>query len=237
MSALVRAIPATEALTGTPVIIVGGLAVICRLARPYRATSDLDTVNRRIGDGPRQLEVLIAHGAQPSGASGALVPTADGPVQVDVLEVSDADLSPLPDDPTDRLHVLAHAWAAQTATPLRLRADNQDPVTVAVAEPGPLIAMKLQSAMNRGRDKEATDLLDIVQLTLDRTTGPAARAALAAADPQLRGDAARHADLWFRARADRTLGLVRGIPEGAGLTRDDVQLVGELLAATLRPTT
>lgn len=237
MSALVRAIPATEALTGRPVIVVGGLAVICRLARPYRATSDLDTVNRRSADEPGQLEVLIAHGAQPSGVSGALVRTADGPVQVDVLEVSDADLSRLPDDPTDRLHVLAHAWGAHTATPLRLRADNQDPVIVAVAEPGPLIAMKLQSIMNRGRDKEATDLLDIIQLTLDRTTGPAARAALAAADRQLRADAAQHADLWFRARVDRTLRLVRGIPEGAGLTRDDLDLVGELLAASLRATT
>lgn len=44
------------------------------------------------------------------------MPTAAGPVQVDVLEVSDADLSPLPDDPTDRLHVLSHDWAAATAT-------------------------------------------------------------------------------------------------------------------------
>jgi hypothetical protein len=44
MSALVRAIPATEALTGRSVITVGGLAVICGLAYPYRATSDLDTV-------------------------------------------------------------------------------------------------------------------------------------------------------------------------------------------------
>ena len=135
MSALVRAIPATEALTGRAVTVVGGLAVICRLARPYRATSDLDIVTRRNGDEPGQLEVLIAHGAQPSGVSGAWVPTVDGPVQVDVLEVSDADPSQLPDDPTDRLHVLAHAWGAHTATPLRLRADNQDPVTVAIAEP------------------------------------------------------------------------------------------------------
>ena len=47
MTALVCAIPATEALTGKPVTVVGGLAVICRLTRPYRATSDLDTVNRR----------------------------------------------------------------------------------------------------------------------------------------------------------------------------------------------
>ena len=93
--------------------------------------------------------------------------------------------------------------------------------------------MKLQSVMNRGRDKEATDLLDIIQLTLDRTTGPAARAALAAAEPQLRADAALHADMWFRARVDRSLRLVRGVPEGAGLTRDDLDLVGELLATSL----
>jgi hypothetical protein len=46
----------------------------------------------------------------------SMVPTAAGPVQVDVLEVSDADLSPVPDDPTDRLHVLSHDWAAATAT-------------------------------------------------------------------------------------------------------------------------
>jgi len=48
-----------------------------------------------------------------------------------------------------------------------------------------LVAMKLQSVMNRGRDKEAIDLLDIIQLSFDRNTGPAA---------------AQHADMWFRAR-------------------------------------
>jgi hypothetical protein len=31
--------------------------------------------------------------------SGVLIPTSAGPVQVDVLEVSDADLNPLPADP------------------------------------------------------------------------------------------------------------------------------------------
>lgn len=104
---------------------------------------------------------------------------------------------------------------------------------VAVAEPGPLIAMKLQSVMNRGREKEATDLLDIIQPSLDRATGPAARETLAAADTQLRADAALHADLWFRARADRTLRLVHTIPEGANVAADDVVLVAELLASTL----
>lgn len=36
MSALVHAIPAIIARTGRPVIVIGGLAVLCRLTRPYR---------------------------------------------------------------------------------------------------------------------------------------------------------------------------------------------------------
>ena len=117
MSALAFAIPAVASRTGREVVVIGGLAVLCRLTRPYRATSDLDTVNRRgTGEAP-QLELLLASGAEASGVSGALVPTAAGLVQVDVLEVTDAELTDLPDDPTDRLHVLSHGWAAATATP------------------------------------------------------------------------------------------------------------------------
>ena len=174
MVALVRAIPVTAALTGSPVIVVGGLAVLCRLSRPYRATSDLDIVHRRIGAQTPQLELFVNGGAQASGPSGVRVATPAGTVQVDVLEVSDADLTDLPEDPTDRLHVLSHAWAASTATAMVLRTtDGDDDLTVRVAEPGALVATKLQSVMNRGRYKEGTDLLDIIRLTLDRSSGPA----------------------------------------------------------------
>src|SRR5665811_2488253 len=107
--------------------------------------------------------------------SGALLPTAAGNVQVDVLEVTDAELADLPDDPTDRLHVLSHGWAAATATPMLIRAGGMPDLAVAVAEPGPLIAMKLQSIMNRGAAKEGTDLLDIVRLCLDPAAGPVLR--------------------------------------------------------------
>jgi hypothetical protein len=99
------------------------------------------------------------------------VPTSAGPVQVDVLEVTDADLAPLPDDPTDRLHVLSHAWAATSATTVIMRASGTPNLTVAVAEPGPLVAMKLQSIMNRGSEKEGTDLLDITVSVWTRPPG------------------------------------------------------------------
>ncbi len=235
MSALALAIPAITQRTGREVIVVGGLAVVCRLTHPYRVTSDLDTVNRRRNDEPAQLELLVASGAEPSGVSGVLVPTSAGPVQVDVLEVTDADLTPLPTDPTDRLHVLSHAWAATSATPVMMRASGTPDLTVAVAESGPLVAMKLQSIMNRGSEKEGTDLLDIIRLCLDPAAGPVLRAQLAHADPRIRADAARHAQRWFNDHAVRSLRRVRGIPEGRNTELDDLHLVGELLGGVLSP--
>ena len=234
MGAIVMAIPEVATRTGRPVIIVGGLAVICRLSTPYRATTDLDTVNRRHEGEPAQLEVLLASpGATASGPAGALVPTAAGPVQVDVLEVSDTDLSPLPEDPTHRLHVLSHDWAAATATELIICAGARVEVRVAVAEPGPLVAMKLQSVMNRGRAKEGTDLLDIVRLTLDPATGPVVREQLAGASERIRVDADRHAKRWFTDQATRTGRLIRELPQGTDVDADLIALVSQLLRGAL----
>jgi hypothetical protein len=233
MSALVQAVPAIVCRTGREVVVIGGLAVMCRLELPYRATSDVDIVNRRSDHEPAQLELLIASGAKASGVSGVLVPTPAGDVQVDVLEVTDAELAQLPTDPTDRLHVLSHAWAAATATPMIIRAKDMPDLTVAIGEPGPLVAMKLQSIMNRGAAKEGTDLIDILRLTLDRTTGPALLAQLQDADPQLRRDAALHTARWFANHVDRSLRLMRAIPEGQDIESDDLRLVGELLQSAL----
>lgn len=63
---------------------------------------DLDRDNRRSSAEPAQLELLVSSGAERSGISGVLVPTAGGDVQVDVLEVTDAELADLPEDPTGR---------------------------------------------------------------------------------------------------------------------------------------
>jgi hypothetical protein len=154
-------------------------------------------------------------------------------VQVDVLQVTDADINDLPDDPTDRLHVQSHEWAASTATSLMLAVEDLPPLVVAVAEPGPIVAMKLQSVMNRGAAKEGTDLLDIVRVTLDRSCGPTSRDQLEAADQQLRADAVLHARRWFHEMADRSLKRIQAVPEGREVELDDVRLVGELLVAAL----
>jgi hypothetical protein len=72
MTRLVSAIPVICEQTGRAVVLVGGLAVMCRLSTPYRVTTDLDTVDRRGVGEHSQLELLVAAGATPSGPSGAL---------------------------------------------------------------------------------------------------------------------------------------------------------------------
>ncbi|MEV6611547.1 hypothetical protein [Kutzneria sp. NPDC051319] len=235
---LLQAIPEVERRLSRPVTLVGGLAVLSRLGTAaHRVTTDVDTVNRR-ADGERgQLEVLLASGATAIDGAGAMITTAAGDVRIDVLEISERELTELSEDPTDRLYALAHDWALRTATPLRIRAAAGGAAfehSVKVAEPGPLIATKLQALPNRSKTKEATDLLDIIRLALDVRTGPAVRTQLAASDGQLRRDAALHVRAWFIDNAGRTLRLVRTTQAGADTPPDTVTLVGELLLAVLR---
>lgn len=232
MTRLVSAIPMVAEQTESQVIVVGGLAVMCRLGTPYRATTDLDTVDVQTADSRPHLELLLTR-SPPSGPSGALLATPLGPVQVDVLRVSKADRDPLPEDENGRLHIQSHLWAAETATDLTLAVTGATEVTVAVAEPGPIIAMKLQAVMNRGAAKEGTDLLDIIRLTLDTQCGPASRGQLELADEQLRADALLHAQRWFHQHAARSLRKIQAVPEGRGIEADDLELVGELLTAAL----
>ncbi len=235
---LLQAIPEVEHRLGRPVTLVGGLAVLSRLGTAaHRVTTDVDTVNRRAEGERGQLEVLLASGATAIDGAGVMITTASGAVRIDVLEISEREIADLSEDPTDRLYALAHDWALRTATPLRIRAAAGGTAfehCVRVAEPGPLIATKLQALPNRSKTKEATDLLDIIRLALDPQTGPEVRTQLAASDGQLKRDAALHVQTWFADNAGRTLRLVRTTQAGADTASDTVTLVGELLLAVLR---
>jgi len=110
MAAVVQGIAEVAALIGQPPVVVGGLAVMCRLSSPYRATTDLDVVDRLLGEVP-QLQVLrAAHGAEPVEPTSVLLPTPYGQVKVDVFEVRQSEIDHPSDDPGDRLHASAHAW-------------------------------------------------------------------------------------------------------------------------------
>lgn len=234
MAAVVQGVIEVRTLIGQPPVIVGGLAVLSRLSSPYRATVDLDVVDRLVGGVPH-LEVLrAADGAKPVEPAAVLLPTLYGAVKVDVLEVRQAELDQPSDDPGDRLHASAHAWANDTATDLtieviRTNGEHVEVITP-VAESGPLIAMKLQAVMNRSADKHGTDLLDIVRLIFDEATRPTALAQIRAVDAAVAYDIGLHVDLWFVRRRQETLDWIRKAA-GADVTLDDLDLVAELLNA------
>lgn len=160
-------------------------------------------------------------------------------MKIYVLEVRQVELDHPSDDPGDRLCASAHAWAHDTATDLTLEVVRSHgerlEVTTPVAEPGPLIAMKLQAVMNRSTDKQGTDLLDILRLSFDEATRSVALAQIGAVDASIAGDIELHVDLWFARRRRQALQWIRRAG-GAEVTPDDLDLVAELLgAATRRP--
>lgn len=237
MASVVQGVAEVRRLIGQPPVIVGGLAVLSRLSTAYRATVDLDVVDRLLGDVP-QLEVLrAADGAEPIEPSAVLLPSPYGAVKVDVLEVRQVELDQPSDDPGDRLHASAHAWANDTATDMTIEGTRTSgdhiQVTTPVAEPGPLIAMKLQAVMNRMVDKQGTDLRDIVRLTLDEETRPAALAQIADIDVAIARDIALHVDLWFVQKRQQALKWIRATG-GYEVVADDLDLVAELLFAAAR---
>jgi len=234
MAAVVQGVEEVRILIGQPPVVVGGLAVMCRLSRPYRATTDLDVVDRLLGDTP-QLQVLrSARGAEPVEPTSVLLPTVYGKVRVDVLEVRQIEIDQPSDDPGDRLHASAHAWATDSATEVTIAvASSHGPpveVSTLVAEPGPLVAMKLQAIMNRATAKQGTDLQDIARLIIDEQARPAALTQLSNCDPPVAADIALHVDLWL---VDRRRQALRWIHDtgGTDLTLDDLDLVAELLLA------
>lgn len=232
MAAVVDAITEVHTLIGQPPVVVGGLAVMCRLSTPYRATTDLDVVDRLLGHAP-QLQILRAaagaHGVEPA---AVLLPTPYGEVKVDVLEIRQIEIDQPSDDPGDRLHASSHAWANDTATPLTIQVHpaNGDPVrvTAPVAEPGPLVAMKLQAVMNRAAAKQGTDLQDIVRLVLDSAVRDRLLDQIRTCDQTMASDIATHVDLWLvRRRTDALRWIHRAA--GSDLTLDDIDLTAELL--------
>lgn len=234
MAAVAKAIDEIRGLVGAQPVVIGGVAVICRLSTPHRATNDLDIVDRLLGPTP-QLQILrAASGATASGPAAVLLPTSFGDVKIDVLEVRQIELDEPSDDPGDRLHASAHAWANDTSTEVRITVTRGDgepvEVTTRVAEPGPLIAMKLQAVMNRSADKQGTDLRDIVRLALDPETRPTALSQIGEVDDAIARDIALHVDLWLVRRKDQALRWIRGTGD-QDTTSDDLNLVVELLLA------
>lgn len=152
----------TAQLYDVPHALVGGMAVLVHV-QGHRVTEDIDSaVQSDISDVRRRLLVV----ADPPGNRDSLVVMPNG-VPVDVLVAGDGP----PRVGLGRAReAKGHAirWAIETAEPMTVDTDPRScrgPVTLPVARPSALVAMKTVSIAdpNRG-DKTATDLLDLWRL-------------------------------------------------------------------------
>lgn len=238
MAGVVQAVDAVADVIGERPVVVGGLAVMCRLGSPHRATTDLDIVDRRGPGRESTLEVLrSSQGAKDAPPAGAMIETPSGLIKVDVLEVRQVEIDYPSDDAGDRLHASSHAWALETATTVGISVVGERSAIVAatvahVAQPGPIVAMKLQAIEDRTREKAGTDLLDIVRITLDRKSGPTALDQLAGCNAAMAADMSQYVDRWLSERRVWSLGLIQGV--GGDVSGENLELAHELLLDACR---
>jgi hypothetical protein len=213
--------------------LIGGLAVMCRVGMPHRATVDLDAITRDLDRHRAVLERL----ALTSSGGGQF--RFDGALDLDVIEVSGdtaVDLEALltggdPSRPLGdlELNALAHCWAHDTATAMDLAVvdDGGVPLTRArgrlVASPLGLIAMKATTVPLRASsrpEKRASDLYDLARLVV---TSRLDAADLSSFPPTLRDAVGRRLRAWYvdDAGRDRTYRETRRFGEPA-VDLDDV---------------
>jgi hypothetical protein len=146
--------------SGVEVVLIGGLAVNCRLGQVHRPTLDVDFVADETR--PSVVELLVDRGVAELHDRYLL---ADG-AKVELIETEPLDtLPPDVDDPYDRLFVLAHRWAFETATSLTVMA-GRSTITAQVATAGALVAAKLGAVVGTRREarKRASDAFDLLML-------------------------------------------------------------------------
>lgn len=217
-----------------PAALVGGLAVTVRLASVHRATNDIDTVSE--GQGPRDLALQYLGDRDAAEANRIEV---EG-VTVDVMATwplpdhSDE----LPEVDLDRLFVVGHRWALDSATPVVIDAVSPDGAVlesgeVIVATVPALIACKLHAIADRkgpSTSKRESDALDLVRLTTDLIRSADGVQALRSAPFDLASLVAAEIERWFVHDALRTARLAN---EASAIhTRVDaseVATVGQLL--------
>jgi hypothetical protein len=146
--------------------LIGGLAVMCRLAAVHRATQDVDTVTETTV--PTAVEVITSSIGTPDPSNAGRV-IVDG-VKIDVIDTASfryEDLDGL--DAGGRLFVVSHRWALDTATNTELVAGDAT-ASIRVATPPALVAMKsgaLLGGRTREPHKRASDLYDLYRVVLE----------------------------------------------------------------------
>lgn len=213
-----------------PHALIGGLAVMCRLAAVHRATQDVDTVTETTV--PTAVEVITSSIGSPDPSNPNRVLIAG--VTIDVIDTEPfepQDLDGL--DTGDQLFVVSHRWALDTATGTEIAAGGET-ASIRVATAPALVAMKSGAVScdhRREPRKRASDLYDLYRLILEYDRTGAISEALTAAPHSLGrlvADALRAHVVDEPERAIRS--LLDGGPEMSAVTADDLRdVIGPLV--------
>ncbi|MGN6693154.1 MAG: nucleotidyl transferase AbiEii/AbiGii toxin family protein [Aquihabitans sp.] len=222
--------------------LIGGLAVMCRVGSPHRATVDLDAVARdldRLHPDLARLALTAAGGGQYRFA---------GDLDLDVIDVAPQPTSELlaqleagAVELTDlELNVVAHTWAHDGAQPLDIVAVDERTGARLAAAPGRLVAtaagivaMKATTVPLRASskpEKRASDLYDLGRLLV---AGRLTAADLRALPEPLHRVVAARLRQWFvdGAGRDRTYRDVRRFDEPLLDLDDAADAVEDLVGA------
>lgn len=227
---LVRAIARLADADLGPYALVGGLAVMSRLSAVHRATQDVDTVAETTA--PTAVEIITSSvGApDPSNPNRAIV----NGIKVDVIDTEAfryEDLDGI--EQGDRLFVVSHRWALDTATEIEIVAGDAT-ASIPVATPSALVAMKSGAVLD-GRPREprkrASDLYDVYRLVLEHDRAGGIGESLAAAAFGLGHLVAATLRTHMIEEAERAVRwLIDGGPELAAVTSDDLRdVIGPLV--------
>ncbi len=223
--------------------LIGGLAVLCRVGMPHRATVDLDAVTRDLELQDAIIRVLAVT------ASGGGQYQFEGELDLDVIEVAPTDAMDLSHELSDELtdghgsltdlelNVIAHCWAHDSAGPVDI-AVVDDVGTRLAAAPGRLVAspmgivvMKATTVPLRASsrpEKRQSDVYDLARLVVACEIGAADLVDL----PPVLADAVGERLLgWFvdDAGRDRTYRDIRRFDEPPVDLDEVADRVGELV--------
>jgi hypothetical protein len=217
--------------------VIGGFAVMVRLATAHRVTDDLDAVTWTADGTPdAPIAVLLEHGALRSRNGVDL-----GDVHIDLIAVSDYEPDQLPIDVGDAMFVITHTYGLSSATWLTIEArDTNDVSTRAIARvatPAALVAMKLRAMQQRRANvlnKRASDAYDAYRLLAAHDRYGSIARELATAPDGLGAWCISRAREVFDTNAGETRRwLAPGSPEMAAVTIDELRTVGSLFADVL----
>lgn len=149
-----------------PHALIGGLAVMCRLAAVHRVTRDVDTVTETTV--PTAIEMIVSSIGEldPLNPNRVLI---EG-VKLDVIDTESFSYEDLGDvDQQGQLFVVGHRWALDTATDTEVTV-GMTAVSIRVATAAALVAMKtcaVRGRRTREPHKRASDLYDLYRLILE----------------------------------------------------------------------